>query len=197
MSRAPLLKGIMLPALVQHTKAARSGYVKADGIALLLAFLRSCANKVCYPSCQALQNQPADYLPLCAHLIGVDTVASSARFLYTASFCKCCCCLLESSVHSYFGDCISSYTTCQLAVWAVKKELVITAARLELCAQLLSLFPPLCPLCLLHAHFMLYYQVGSVNWALGPATIFVCHVAGSTERHFCGRCLQESCASDC
>lgn len=46
MSRAPLLKGILLPALVQHTKAARSGYVKADGIALLLAFLRSCANKV-------------------------------------------------------------------------------------------------------------------------------------------------------
>lgn len=41
-----MLKGILLPALVQHTKTARSGYVKADGIALLLAFLRSCANKV-------------------------------------------------------------------------------------------------------------------------------------------------------
>lgn len=46
MSRAPTLKGMLLPALVQHTKAARSGYVKADGVALLLAFLRSCANKV-------------------------------------------------------------------------------------------------------------------------------------------------------
>ena len=46
LGRAPTLKGILLPALVQHTKAARSGYVKADGIALLLAFLRSCANKV-------------------------------------------------------------------------------------------------------------------------------------------------------
>ena len=46
LGRAPMLKGILLPALVQHTKAARSGYVKADGIALLLAFLRSCANKV-------------------------------------------------------------------------------------------------------------------------------------------------------
>lgn len=45
-SRAPALKGMLLPALVQHTKAARSGFVKADGIALLLAFLRSCANKV-------------------------------------------------------------------------------------------------------------------------------------------------------
>ena len=46
LGRAPMLKGILLPALVQHTNAARSGYVKADGIALLLAFLRSCTNKV-------------------------------------------------------------------------------------------------------------------------------------------------------
>lgn len=42
MSRCALLSAAtLLPSIVQHENTARSGHVKADAIALLLAFLRS------------------------------------------------------------------------------------------------------------------------------------------------------------
>ena len=42
MARSPVLsRATLLPAIVHHIRNARSGHVKADGIALLLAFLRS------------------------------------------------------------------------------------------------------------------------------------------------------------
>ena len=42
MARSVMLSSqVLLPAIVLHTHKARSGYVKADGTALLLAFLKS------------------------------------------------------------------------------------------------------------------------------------------------------------
>ena len=99
MSRAPLLKGIMLPALVQHTKSARSGYVKADGIALLLAFLRSCTNQVCRPS-YTLCCQAAEYHAVLAR---VHTITSAPKFMCAGcfgSFTVAGSMVLESAVYT-------------------------------------------------------------------------------------------------
>ena len=42
MARSPTLSSTtLLPGIVQHSHAARSGYIKADAIALLLGFLRT------------------------------------------------------------------------------------------------------------------------------------------------------------
>lgn len=59
MARATVLsKGTLLPAIVQHIHTARSGFVKADGSALLVAFLRS--SKVHLQSlCASLSGQCA------------------------------------------------------------------------------------------------------------------------------------------
>ncbi|KAL3135482.1 hypothetical protein ABBQ38_005962 [Trebouxia sp. C0009 RCD-2024] len=92
MSRAPLLKGIMLPALVQHTKAARSGYVKADGIALLLAFLRSCANKG-QQSVTSVADAFRSHVPLIAELavasISGDVGQSARQVEALKDICAC------------------------------------------------------------------------------------------------------------
>ncbi|KAL3158646.1 hypothetical protein ABBQ32_011390 [Trebouxia sp. C0010 RCD-2024] len=92
MSRAPLLKGIMLPALVHHTKTARSAYVKADGIALLLAFLRSCANKG-QQSVTFVADAFRCHVPLIAELavasVSGDVGQSARQFEALKDICAC------------------------------------------------------------------------------------------------------------
>ena len=56
-ARCPQLGStVLLPGIVQHTRASRSGHMEADGIALLHTYLLSCSSKVCvpYPSSMCL-----------------------------------------------------------------------------------------------------------------------------------------------
>lgn len=63
MARCALLSAAtLLPTIVQHEHTARSGHVKADASALLLAFLRSCkvtlhslSDSCCSPAISALR----------------------------------------------------------------------------------------------------------------------------------------------
>jgi len=70
MARCALLSAAtLLPAIVQHEHTARSGHVKADAIALLLAFLRS--SKVTLQTVRQLM-QSCNLCPLARPVQGHD-----------------------------------------------------------------------------------------------------------------------------